>query len=239
MDYLAKHHLIVKLRAAKRHDDGSRNLYSKDPTIRANKNRIIRDADDPKRRETTPTKRPKFSGHTAGTTFTVVYRDVSFPPRELTIDDIDSFAAVRAISATSGHLVGLSEEKFKHGVQRIIGELGVFKDWGGEKSDLLSTRLKVDGRRRSSAFAFKGPGQSGILTPAKMGKNGDQALRLFEEPADIYLVQHWREIGSAVRSLVSSLAVAHSVLRRKSLFYCFIDGQDSTRILHGYPQAFT
>ncbi|MGE0283942.1 MAG: hypothetical protein AB7P20_25480, partial [Rhizobiaceae bacterium] len=239
LDHLAKHHLIVKLKSEKPLHDGSRNLYAKDDTVRANRARIVSYADNRRRRESVATKRSTASVvGTAGPLFTVIHKDVAFPPREITVDEIDSFSAVPGIAARRSHLAGISEEKFKHGVQAIIGEKGIFKDWGGEKSDLLSTRLVLDGKRRGSAFAFKGPGQSGVLTPARMGKNGDQALRLFEEPADVFIVQHWREIGSAVRTLVQSLALAHSVTRRKSLIYCFIDGQDSQRLLDAYPDAF-
>jgi hypothetical protein len=57
LDHLAKHHLIVKMRSDKRLDDGSRNLYTKDPTIRANRKRIIFYADNPQRAADVPTKR--------------------------------------------------------------------------------------------------------------------------------------------------------------------------------------
>lgn len=57
LDHLAKHHLIVKSRSDKRLDDGSRNQYAKDPTVRANKDRIIRLADNPVLAARIPTKR--------------------------------------------------------------------------------------------------------------------------------------------------------------------------------------
>ena len=31
----------------------------------------------------------------------------------------------------------MSESDFKNGLQRLLGEGGRFKDWGGEQSDLL------------------------------------------------------------------------------------------------------
>lgn len=57
LDHLAKHHLVAKARSEKRLEDGSRNLYSKDATIRANKDRIIYYADNPSRAEKVATKR--------------------------------------------------------------------------------------------------------------------------------------------------------------------------------------
>ena len=55
-------------------------------------------------------------------------------------------------------------------MKRIIGETGRFKDWGGETSDLYTTRLRVGGGRKAAAFGFKGKGLTGVLTPARMGK---------------------------------------------------------------------
>lgn len=46
-------------------------------------------------------------------------------------------------------------------------------------------------RFRDSGFACKGPGTKGILTPARMGQNGDQIPRLFTTAADVFLVQYW------------------------------------------------
>jgi hypothetical protein len=59
---------------------------------------------------------------------------------------------------------------------------------------LYSTLLKIGGKRKAAAFGFKGPGQLGALVPGRMGKNGDQIQRLFQEEADVFFVQHWREI---------------------------------------------
>jgi hypothetical protein len=132
----------------------------------------------------------------------------------------------------------ISEDDFKRGVQSIIGEIGTFKDWGGEKSDLYSTRLRVSGKRRAAAFAFKGPGQKGRLVLGRMGKNGDQALRLFQEEADVFIVQHWREIDSSVIDLMRRLAVAKSATNGQPLWYGVIDGQDSERLRLAYPSKF-
>lgn len=132
----------------------------------------------------------------------------------------------------------MSEKQFKRGVQSIIGEPGKFKDWGGEKSDLYTTRLRMNGKRLGAAFAFKGPGEKRKLVPGRMGKNGDQAQRLFQEEADVFLVQHWREIDSSVIELMRSLAVAKSVTTGKRIWYGVIDGTDSQRICSAYSAQF-
>ena len=97
----------------------------------------------------------------------------------VTVDDIDSFSKVLDIDEIPGEYTRIYESKFKAGVAAILGEKDLFKDWGGELNDLSSTKVRIDGKRRMSAFAFKGPGTSGKLTPCKMGKNGDQIQRLF------------------------------------------------------------
>ena len=112
---------------------------------------------------------------------------------------MDSFSRVRGVKSKAKSLpTTMSEDQFKNGVKAIIGETGTFKDWGGESSDLFSTRLLLNGRRRRVAFGFKGPGSKTALVPARLGKNGDQIERLFSEPAAVFFVQHWREIRPSV-----------------------------------------
>ena len=92
----------------------------------------------------------------------------------------------------------MPEKKFKDGVAAVLNERGSFQDWGGELRDLSSTRLRIKGKRRTAAFAFKGPGKTGRLTPGKMGKHGDQIQRLAKCPAEVFIVQYWAEIDDSV-----------------------------------------
>ena len=71
-----------------------------------------------------------------------------------------------------------------------------------------------------------------------MGKNGDQALRLFQEDADVFFVQHWREIDSSVINLMQRLAVAKSAMTGRRVSYGVIDGHDSHRLYLAYPSKF-
>jgi hypothetical protein len=57
LDHLSKHHLIVKKDNDGSVKDGSRYLYAKDVTVRANRERIIRLADDRRTADKVPTKR--------------------------------------------------------------------------------------------------------------------------------------------------------------------------------------
>ena len=155
----------------------------------------------------------------------------------ITIDDVDSFRRAWAKDATTS-LSSVSEARFKHGVQHILGQSGTFKDWGGEKNDLFTTRVKIGLKRFPTAFAFKGPATKGKLTPAKLGKNGDQVQRLFESPAQVFLVQYHGTIDESVTQLMFQLAIAKSLMTGQRIWYGIIDGQDSRRLTLGYPSSF-
>lgn len=215
--------------------------YSAVPMLKAHKAEIVKYTKNPAKLKTVATKRrPEV---TVKIEKAVVLTAVkiprgSFDARQITVDDIDDFSRVRGVVGSATLPADVSEGKFKEGIQKIIQEPGVFKDWGGEKSDLFTTRLMVAGTRRSAAFAFKGPGQPGRLTIARMGKNGDQGPRLFQETAAVFLVQHWREIDPQVLTLLHSLAVARSVTTGQTIWFGIIDGKDSDRIRMAYPEAF-
>src|SRR5262249_26902629 len=87
-------------------------------------------------------------------------------------------------------LLTLSEDHVRDAFAVIIGEPFVPKHWGGEKSDLTTTRLSIDGEPISAAFIFKGPSVSGVLHPANLGTRGDQLVRAFDEPVDLIVIQH-------------------------------------------------
>jgi hypothetical protein len=156
------------------------------------------------------------------------------------VDDIVSFKAVRMISdANDTKIKTMSEKTFKAGIARILKEDGEFKDWGGETNDLSTTRLRVTPSKRIAvAFAFKGPGTSGKLTPGKMGKNGDQIQRLFQSPVEVFLVQYWAQVADSVREQMAAFARIKAIATGKKIQYGVIDGQDTARIVAAYPSAF-
>src|SRR5271163_79070 len=63
----------------------------------------------------------------------------------ITIDEIDSFSKISSQSKKGMHAI--REKVIKRAFTKIVGEPGSFKDWGGEKSDLYSTKLRLTGRR--------------------------------------------------------------------------------------------
>ena len=225
--YLYRHGLVRSAR-------GAEVSYEKIDFFDVHKKKILRLAGDPKKLDSLPTKRKII---------VKLPRSVKIPSsgarvHRITIDDVDTFRAIKTKKFSGSLPNTISEKQFKDGVQRIIGEPGTFKDWGGETSDLYSTRLKVGGKRKAVAFGFKGPGQPGALVPGRMGKNGDQIQRLFQEEADVFFVQHWREIKPSVIDQMRALAVAKSVTTGRPIWYGIIDGQDSERLRLAYLKKF-
>ena len=216
--------------------DNGKIFYYKDRFLQAHKKDVLKLAGNPKKLAEYPTKR-----NSRIVSKKVIERVVDgVKIKRVTIDDLPVFKKVHALSSPSVDRLptDLSEEDFKNGIQKIIGEPGEFKDWGGEKNDLFSTRLTLDHARRAVAFAFKGPGNRAKLKLSNMGKNGDQAIRLFDSPADVFIVQHWREIDESVLTLIERLAIARSIQLNRCVWYGIIDGKDSRRIYEAYPSYF-
>jgi len=91
-----------------------------------------------------------------------------------------------------------TEEKIKEWFAELINEKNIPKDWGGERSDLFTTHIHYKGRRYFSAFLFKDPSCFHKMSLKDLGRKGDQIVRLFEEPADIFILQHCHYIRSEV-----------------------------------------
>lgn len=157
---------------------------------------------------------------------------------ELNVGEIDSFAAVRDVQRGTGKaaletLRGIPEVEVKRAFAQIIGEPDVPNDWAGERSDLYTNRILLDGRATTAGFVFKGPGAFRKMTLADLGKNGDQLLRLATEPADLLVVQHCHEIHACVRQLLRALCNQVGSRQR----FCVIDGYDTLRVLAAYRKC--
>ncbi|BAZ30657.1 hypothetical protein NIES4074_31190 [Cylindrospermum sp. NIES-4074] len=159
----------------------------------------------------------------------------------LHIDDIDSFAKVRDISCDSiSHLLkpngylDISEEKIQIGLEKILNEPFHKKDWGGEYNDLYTSNLVFNGTRISTAFLLKGNGLKPICMEIKhCGKNGDQIRRLFESPAELFIIQFVGNISEAVVKEVEE-KVELRKYKGKQAYYCILNGQDTARLLCAY-----
>jgi hypothetical protein len=131
--------------------------------------------------------------------------------------------------AEFAQLANVPERRVKQIIGDLLGELAVPSDWGGEESDLFSAQLLVGNARRTSAFLLKGPARFHPMTPRDLGKNGDQLYRLFNIPADIYVVQHCHTIGPAVRKTVEAFALHRSFT--VPCRYVIMDGYSTARLL--------
>ena len=165
---------------------------------------------------------------------------LSLSRNEVFIEDIDTFSLAhnsnRPAKAWLEALRDVPEHRIKHAFAEIIGEPDVPKDWGGERADLLTTYLKVNGRRVSTAFAFKGPAGGQKFREMKMpdlGKNGDQIERLVTTSADLLVVQHCHKIGHAVRNTIR--AFCNQIGRQRE--YCLINGYETFRVLKAYGKC--
>lgn len=216
-----------------RSKEGNSVSYQKDPFYQANRDRVLRLIDQPKLLAAMPTKRRPAAGTTI---LQVPVRQSKIDAKFITIDDVQSFSKVRKIKEAPE--VHLREEATKLGILDILKERGTFKDWGGERNDFLTDKLRVGGSRRMSAFALKGPSKTGVLTPGKMGKNGDQIQRLARSPAHVLFVQYHGQIGDSVREQLETFAQLKSVMEGRKVWYGLIDGADTARLVAAYPGSF-
>lgn len=172
------------------------------------------------------------------------YTDLPLKER-LFVEDIDSFQKVRDVNPglvsrflSNGYL-DLPEDVVQLGLETILNVSFHKKDWGGEANDLYTANVVVNGLRRPTAFLLKGHGlKSNMMEIKNCGKNGDQVVRLFQNPADLFVIQFVGNISEAV------IQHAHSETSRiravgKAANFLVIDGQDTARLLHAYGRLAT
>lgn len=155
---------------------------------------------------------------------------------ELRPEDIGQFAGMDETWFPSEvefkRMAMVPELTVKELICRLLGEHSVPSDWGGEESDVLSANLVVGGRRHTGAFLLKGPARFHPMKPTDLGKNGDQLYRLFNIPAQIYVVQHCHTIGAAVRKQAEAFALARSFVAPCQI--AFMDGLTTARLLRAH-----
>jgi hypothetical protein len=147
------------------------------------------------------------------------------------VEDFAEFARISSVQIPESFepMRCISEEAFKKCLASLLHD-SAKKDWGGETSDHYTSHLHLGQRRVTAAFLLKGPSVFAPMTPAHLGKNGDQIYRLAQEPSQVLFVQHCHEITAAVRATLRAFAVQPFNPRR----YCLIDGKDSFRLLRAY-----
>jgi hypothetical protein len=151
--------------------------------------------------------------------------------------EIDQFNEIERIRRCTldelQELKSYPEDKIKAAFAEIIGEPFVPKGWGGETSDFFSSRLSVGGAPVAASFVLKGPSKFHPMKLPDLGTNGDQIVRMFYDPADIFVVQHCHKVTLPVRIVLRALA---NQIGRTRLF-CVIDGPDTLRILRAYGKT--
>jgi len=147
------------------------------------------------------------------------------------VEDFDEFSKVVAADEPQSPepMRWISEAAVKSCFAEILGD-EASKDWGGETSDYFTTHLRLNGKRVTAAFLFKGPARFEPMDLTHLGKKGDQLLRLATEPADVLIVQHCHDILPVVRTTLRAFAVQPSRPRR----FCCIDGRDTLRLFKAY-----
>lgn len=159
--------------------------------------------------------------------------------RRVSIDEIDSFSEVRCVTTThvSGALekgrVDALEEDVKDLLVEILDVPLKPKDHGGELADLYTANLMLSARRTPTAFLLKGRGTSGSLTLNKCGHDGGQVVRLFDMPAELFVVQY---VGPIDHDVIRDVEQKTDRLRLQggNAWYCIIDGQDTARLMRAY-----
>lgn len=155
---------------------------------------------------------------------------------ELQPNDIEQFAEMDRTWVPSktefARLADIPEHKVKELICRLLDEHDVPKDWGGEESDLFSDRLLVGGARKTGAFLLKGPAKFHPMTPRDLGKNADQIYRLFNIPAQVYILQHCHNVGAAVRKTMEAYALHRSFTA--PCRYVIMDGLCTAQLLRAH-----
>lgn len=157
------------------------------------------------------------------------------------IDDIDSFIRVREILPRaianlldSNSRLDLKEDAIQKAFEDILAVPFHRGDWGGEDNDLYTANVILGGQRMQTAFALKGRGlKSKLLRIRDCGKNGDQIVRLFQSPAELFVLQYVGEIDDNVLKDMEG-KVQYIRAQNRQAFYCVINGQDTARLLRAY-----
>lgn len=215
--------------------------YQKDKFYAQHYRKILSLSVDSKKLSRYPTKvQPKITLKTNN--IRVSFSKAAGRAKHITIDEIDSFSLIKKARnknpSLSLNLDRYPEENIKVGFKKIIGEKGTFTDWGGEKNDLYTTRIKIKGKRRIAAFAFKGGGTRGPLTLDKMGKKADQIHRLFDsQAAEVFLVVYKGQIQQIILEQMQAYAIGRA-LKRGDVYFGVIDGDDLKRLMIAYRKCF-
>ena len=152
-------------------------------------------------------------------------------------EDVKEFARMKKTHLFKKNLPRSSEASLKAGIGKLLGETHMPKDWGGENNDIFTAKLTIAGAKRIAAFALKGPAKKGSLVPRMMGKNGDQIQRLFNSPAEVFIIQYEGPVSESVYELMTELAKARAV-SGGHIRWTVIDYEGTQKLRRAYPRIF-
>lgn len=162
------------------------------------------------------------------------------PQSRLYIQEIDSFRKVRDINPEmvkhylkNGYL-DIAEDSIQIFLEQILNVSFHRRDWGGEINDLYTANVEINGNKTATAFFLKGKGlKKQELQIGDCGKNGDQLLRLFDSPAQLFVVQF---VGNVSDNVIRDVENKVDLMRAKgkSAYFCIMNGQDTAMLLHAY-----
>lgn len=153
----------------------------------------------------------------------------------ISVEDIDQFKNLLENSIVTDQKYFNSffyEWKIKREFLKIFDEPYSQGDSGAEMCDMYTDNLKVNGKRLHSIIMLKGKSVKTKLEISDCGKNGDQLLKMAKNfIGKLYIVQHVNEISQNVKDALVDHLEVHS--KDKEVKVCFIDGQDTAKILSG------
>lgn len=210
--------------------------YKKIDFLCKHKKDILKLIKDKHARENFATKiNPKIKSTKNSVGIKLILPKIRIKTQPISIQKIDEFSKIKKKSMD--YDLEKKEDDIKELFKNIAGEKGIFKDWPGEKNDLL-TYLTINGEKKLVAFAFKGKSKKLIkkLRPKDMGTNGDQVERLFSSPAEIFFVQFVGQIHELMLQTMEQQATLKSYYTGKKIYYGIIDGSDTSRIFSQYSE---
>ena len=108
------------------------------------------------------------------------------------------------------------------------------KDSPAELDDIYTANVIVSGRRLATAFMLKGPGIGTKEMDIKhCGSKGTQLVRLFDAPAELFVIQFIGRIAETVVKDVEGKVTARRAQGKPAQFL-IMEGQDTARVLHAY-----
>ncbi|MFW9959154.1 MAG: hypothetical protein ACFFCT_13870 [Candidatus Odinarchaeota archaeon] len=156
------------------------------------------------------------------------------------LEDIDSFSKAVSISPKAAYQVSLDsiyEDDIKIALIDIIGERFIPNHSASEKSDLYTSMVVLRGKRVPTAFLLKSMKSVKTMDmKSGLGKRSNQILRLMNEPADLYIVQHTGVINTDVIDHLYAQVFKKATELQKTLYYYIMDGNETARILLGYEK---